>query len=103
MRVRVAGAHHGAAVLENLHPADRLDAAEFSALLDPNTHHPLDLFHRHAGERQIVARRKADHPAEAALGLCHDQSVSIDGDRAGGWLQRREIVGEDEYVRSSRG
>ena len=67
--------HHRAAVLEDLHLADVGPRAEFAILLDPGLDHLLDVGHRHARQRQVVARREADDAADAGFALGDQQAA----------------------------
>jgi hypothetical protein len=66
--VRVARPHHRPTILENLHGVDEGQASEFEVLLGPHVYDPPDVGALHARERQIMTRREADHPRDAALG-----------------------------------
>jgi hypothetical protein len=71
--VRIAAPHDGALVLEDLCVADELPRVEGRRFVGPGVHNERDVVDVHVGERQIVARREADDPAEAAHGLGHEQ------------------------------
>ena len=97
VRVRVAGAHHRAAVLEDLHVAHPRQAAEFAVLVGPGVHDLPDGRLRHHAQREVVAGVEADHPADAALGLGDEQAAGLDRlARLVGPVgqQRREVVVE---------
>ena len=63
--MRIAGAHHGAAVLEYLDVVDFFASAEFAELLDPRLYDAFNLADFHCGEGEVVARRKADNTADS--------------------------------------
>lgn len=96
VRMRIAGAHHGAAVLENLYVVDEVAASEIGELLPPHFDDCDDFFLVHARQGQIVAGRKASDAAEAWFRLRNNQLVLLDlcSYRAG--TKRRVIVVEDE-------
>src|SRR5271165_336262 len=58
--VGIAGAHHGAAILENLYVSDIFQVAEFAELFDPGAHYNFNSVDTHGGQCEIVPRRKAD-------------------------------------------
>ena len=99
VRVRVAGTHRGAAVLEDLDPAVAL--AELGGLVSPDVDDATDRRLVHAREGHVVAGREAHDPAGAPRTLGTEQP----GGHAV-WrrvrAQRREVVGEDEGVRVVR-
>ena len=76
--MRIAGAHHGAAVLEDLHVTDVVEASQFAKLPHPGVNDNLDCLGRHGCERQVVARGKANHSAKARFGLGHQQTLVLD-------------------------
>ena len=97
MRMRIAGAHHLAAILEDLHVADVGQAAQVGVLRGPHVHHQREIRHAHARHGQIVPRRKAAHAADARLAGGDQQAVAIlDGLGGRGRQQRRKIVIEDK-------
>ena len=59
VRMRIAGAHHGAAVLENLYVVDEVAASEIGELLAPHFDDCDDFFLVHARKGQIVAGEKS--------------------------------------------
>ena len=69
VRVRVAGAHHGALVLKNLHVVDEILPAQFAGLIGPGANDFFDFGLREFGQSQIVARRETHDTAEAGLGF----------------------------------
>ena len=102
VRMRIAGAHRGAAVLEDLHRVDVVHGAERQVLLAPRSDDMPEVFDGEARHGEVVARRIADHPADAGFRLGDDQPAAIDRVMADPRLQRREVVVEDEGVRRSR-
>jgi hypothetical protein len=107
VRMRVAGAHHLAAVLEQLHVADLAARAQLGRLLRPQVDHAAHRGLAQRREGQVVPRREADHAAGARFGLGREQPLAVehDGGVAGGGLVGRvgleggEVVGEDEGAR----
>ena len=84
VRMRVGAAHDLAAVLENLYGSDIRPAAERDRLLDPGVHHPLDVGDLHHGDREIMARREAQHAADAELALGDRRPLSVRASGASG-------------------
>ena len=98
VRVRVAGAHRGAAILEDLHRVDLVHGAERHILLAPAGDHMGDVVDGEASHRKVVAGGIADHPADTGFGAGDDQSAAVDRVMADARLQGREVVVEDEGV-----
>ena len=73
VRVRIAGAHHRAAVLERERVAHPWVRGRRRALLGPDVDHAADVRGLHPRERQVVPRRETEYPAEAARRLGHEQ------------------------------
>ena len=96
VRMRIAGAHHGAAVLENLYVVDEVAASEIGELLAPHFDDCDDFFLVHARKGQIVAGGKASDAADAWFRLRNKQLalLSVCFYRVG--TKRRVIVVEDE-------
>src|SRR5439155_24585244 len=67
--VRVAGAHHGPAVFEDLDIVDGRLRAEFRVLVYPDVHHCAQASRFHGGEGEVVARGETDHAANAGFGF----------------------------------
>src|SRR5215472_1822651 len=84
MRVRVAGAHQFATILEDLHVTDPGDLCEFRVLFGPRVDHGAQFAGAHTGNGEIVPWRKTQDTAETAVGLRHKQTVLPE-------LQRRRI------------
>jgi hypothetical protein len=76
MRVWITGAHHLAAILEDLHESDVRLRAEFDELIRPGVDHRDNLLDAHARKRQVVARIEAHHPARARFRL-RPKKVSV--------------------------
>ncbi len=72
MRMRIAGAHHDAAVLEDLNVIHPGDAAQLLVLLRPYVYNVAHFARGHARNREIVSRRKTYDAADAALSAGHD-------------------------------
>ncbi len=94
--MRIARAHHRAAILENLHVLNLGPRPQFHELVHPRVHHLAQVGGLHIGDRQIVARRKAHHAANARLRFRHQQSIFLKTAARHVRLQRREIVVENE-------
>ena len=101
VRMRVRAAHDLAAVLEDLDGSDAFARAEVDRLLDPGVDHPLDVGDLHLRQRQIVAGREAENPAEAGFAFRHEKPV-LDPLRRRVGVKRGEIVVEHEGVRIVR-
>src|SRR5262249_23054644 len=83
MRMRIASAHDGAAILEDLYVAHPIDLLQLRELLAPHANHFADFLERHARNGEVMPRRKADDAADALLGVSHQQAglvFSKDGD-----------------------
>ncbi len=65
----VTGAHHGAAVFEDLHVADIGAGAELFGLLGPHGDDGFDRGQVHGGEGEVVARGEAEDAAGAGFGF----------------------------------
>src|SRR6185437_8145656 len=61
MRMGVAGAHHRAAILKNLHMVHARIRAEFLVLCGPGANDLRDFRRLHGSQSKIVARRKTHH------------------------------------------
>src|SRR5690242_8943866 len=96
MRMRVAGAHHGPTVFEDLHVVDRVARAQVLELLRPDIHHGVDLVRGHAREREVMARREADHPANSGSARGNQDVGAIALLTRGVGQQRGEVVVEYE-------
>src|ERR1022692_4871241 len=98
MRMRIAGAHHGAAVFEDLYVVDVFQAGQFPKLSDPCVDDQLNLIPRHRGQGEIVTWGKANHTANPRLGFGDQQAHAVDVEASVGglWFQGGEIVLEDE-------
>ena len=96
--MRIRRAHHLAPILENLHRGDVGQIAERDRLLDPDVDHALDVGDRHAGQRQIVTRGKAQNAATSRFAFGDKQTIAFHiGRRVS--LQRLKIIVEHEGVR----
>jgi hypothetical protein len=96
--MRIAGAHHGPAIFENLNVPDIFHSGQFLKLFDPGVDDRFYLVHRHGCESEIMARRKANHAADARLGLGNQQTLVVDVESSVSRLsfQSRKIIVEDE-------
>ena len=73
----IAGAHHGAAVLEDLHMVDIRQFAQRGRLAGPRIHHGGDFRHVHARQRQRVVGMEAEHAATPAFRLGDQQRRGV--------------------------
>ena len=97
VRMRVRAAHDLTAVLKDLHGPDVRQGAEIDRLLDPGVDDPLYVRDSHFRQRQVMAGREADDPADSGLALRHEEFV-FDALGRGVGFQRGEVVVEDEGV-----
>src|SRR5579872_484630 len=102
--MRIAGAHHGAAIFKYLNVIDLFQSAEFAELILPHVHDLFDVWQLHGRQSEIVTWRKADDPAYSGLAFGHDQpsSVNIDTCALRIRLQSGKIIFEDERRRVRR-
>ena len=100
--VRVAAPHHLALVLEHLDVGDVCARAQPRVLLRPRVHDRPDLGGRHQGQRQVVTRGEAQHPALAAGGAGHQEAVALDGRLGARQREGGEVVVESERRRVRR-
>ena len=77
MRMRIAGAHHLAAILKNLNMLDTGDGCQFASLDDPGANDFFDFGCPHSRQGQVVARQEAHHSADATLGLRNQQAFIL--------------------------
>src|SRR5207248_4496807 len=98
--VGVAGAHHGAAILENLHIVDGGERAQLGVLLGPEVHHVEDGGRVERGEPEVVTRGIADNSAGTGLATNEDEAprVAVDNSIGSLWQKRGKIV-----VKNKRG
>jgi len=87
----VAGAHHRAAVLEDLHVLDPVVGAQLLVLAHPGVDDGADLFAGHAGQGERVVGVVAEDLAEAA---CRHGAEKLRGLRSG----RRGRIGQESGV-----
>ena len=97
VRMRVRAAHDLAAVLEDLDGGDVSARAEIDRLFDPDVDDALDVGDVHLRQRQVVARREAEHAAEAGFAFRHEQPV-LAPLRRRVRVERGEVVVEHERV-----
>ena len=102
VRMRVAGAHHGSAVLKDLHVLDPVQAAiSWYSCVQASTTRRISCA-GHASQGQAVVGMEAKHLAQAACGLGHQQRRGRRlGQRRGIRQQGRVIVykREDAFIR----
>src|SRR5580765_585211 len=78
MGMRIAGAHHGAAVFEDLHMLDPGARPQIVELIDPQIDHGPEFAQAHARDGEVVARRKTSDAADSALRTGDQQIVVVD-------------------------
>jgi hypothetical protein len=96
MRVGIGGAHHGAAVFENLNVIDKRTGAEIGILLDPDIHHAAEVGQIHVGDGEVVLGREADDAADAGLAFGDEKAVAVETVWRSVGLEGGEIVIENE-------
>ena len=96
VRMRIAGAHHGAAIFEDLYVVDGRVGAEFSILLDPRVHNLAQVGQLHTGDSQVMARRETYYPADARLGFGDEEPLALETVWRRPRFERCKIVIEDE-------
>jgi hypothetical protein len=101
VRMRIAGAHHRPAILEDCHGIDRRDGAELGVLLRPHVYYVGNVVDRHPCNVQIVTRREAHHAAEPAFRSGGQQAV-LELLVADFREQRGVVVFKDECLRILR-
>jgi hypothetical protein len=96
--VRVGGAHHGAAVFEDLHVTDIGTGTELFSLLGPHGDDVFDRGEVHGGEGKVVAGGEAEDAAGAGFGFGAEEAGGFDVEGGGGdiGLEGGEVVFEDE-------
>ena len=101
----IAGAHHGAAVLEDLDVLDLGARAELCGLAGPHLDDAADGGDVHGGEGEVVAGIEAEDAAEAALGFGAEEAGVVDVESGCGnvGLERGEVVFEDVGAGVRRG
>ncbi len=101
----VAGAHHGAAVLEDLDVLDVGASAELGGLVGPHLDDAADGGELHGGEGEVVAGIEAEDAAEATLGFGAEEAGAVDVEGGGGdvGLEGGEVVLEDVGAGVRRG
>ncbi len=91
MRMRIASAHHGAAILKNLDVSNRRKSRELAVLFAPRIYKLRDSCLVHLRYGKIVTRRKTYYPADACLAT-RDQQIAIVQERDRSFRQQRWIV-----------
>src|ERR1039458_5220496 len=96
MRMRVAAAHHGAAILEDLHVAVGFARAQLAVLPGPGVDDVAEFARLHVGDGEIGFGREAHHTADARLALRHQQPFLIEAVRRRIGAEGGEVVIENE-------
>lgn len=96
MRVGVAGAHHGPAVLEDLNVIDERERTQFLILCHPRLDHDAQRVRIDLGERQVVVRGEANHPAGSAHALCPEDTPDLVASGRCVGQECGKVVGEHE-------
>ena len=65
MRMRVAGAHHGASVLKDLNVMDPFDRRDFFGFIRPGIDDAANIRALHLGQREAVIGMEAEHFADS--------------------------------------
>ncbi len=78
VRMRIAGAHHGAAVLEDLDVLDFGARSEFSCLCRPHFYDTTNCRKLHGCEGEVVAGIETEDTADATLGLRAQETRTFD-------------------------
>src|ERR1700722_662980 len=96
--MRIARAHHGAAIFENLDVIDIFQFAQLSKLFYPCANNELNFFQTHRGECEIVTRGKTNHAANSRFRFCDEQPhvVDVETSARGLRLQGSEVIVEYE-------
>ena len=94
----IAGAHHGAAVFEDLHVVELGLAAELSVLLGPGIDDEADGGEFHARDGEAVVGMKAEDAAASALLLSVEQRRGVGGRSGRVGQQGGVVVVENEYA-----
>src|SRR5206468_8149829 len=102
MRVRVTASHHGAFILEDLHISNRIVAGEIFGLFRPGVNHVSDGRPVHLRNRQVVARREADHPTSSGLCVSNNQTIFVNFPRIHFRRECGEVVGKNKSGAVSR-
>src|SRR6266550_923734 len=77
VRMGIAGAHHGPAILKDLNVIDEVARAQLPRLFRTKIDHRAQFLQRHARNSQVVARRKAEHTTDSSLAARHEQAVYV--------------------------
>jgi len=96
VRMRVARAHHLAAILKYLYITDKVLSPEIEILIHPLVDNDPDLVGFHPGESQAVVRRKAQYAAYASFAASDEQLAIVDLTLWNLRLQRGKIVIKNE-------
>src|SRR6266436_592006 len=102
--MRIACAHHDAAVLENLYVLDLWHRSQFLELGGPGADHVFDVIGLHGGKSEVVAWGEADHPAEPGFAFGDDQppAFKVETFVDPGRLERGEVIVENECAGVAR-
>ena len=98
MRVRIAGAHHRAAVLEDLHIVEFRLAAELGVLLDPGIDDEADGGEFHARDGEAVVGMEAEDAAPASLLFRVEKRRGVGGRCGRVGQEGGVVVVENEYA-----
>src|SRR2546421_10655391 len=77
VRMRIARAHHLAAVLEDLHVINPWNFPKRAVLFDPAVHDGAQFRDAHSRNSEIMARRKTHHAADSLLHSPNKQAARI--------------------------
>src|SRR5436305_4581873 len=73
MRMRIARAHHFAAVFKYLDVLNVWHGRKLHELCGPCANHVFNFRYAHARDRQVMPRRKAHHATDSRLALSYEQ------------------------------
>src|SRR5260370_30956892 len=99
MRMRIAGAHHGAAIFKNLYVIDPGYAPQLAILFGPHVQHSSNLSRAHLGESKILLPGEAGHAADSFFAARNHQPVVIELAPRTFGVQSREVIFKDESSR----
>ena len=100
----IAGPHHRAAIFEDLHVIDLRHLRQLPELGSPGMDHVFNVFRRHRGQGEVVARGEADYPAQAGFAFRDQQSPVFDVETvvADRRFERGKVIVENERAGVAR-
>lgn len=96
--MRIAGAHHRAAVFENLNVVNIFEAAQLSELFYPCVDDRLNFLQSHGCQGQIVTWRETNYAANPGFRFGDEQThvLKVESSERSLRFQGREVIVEDE-------